>query len=109
MGNYNDLQTASWKRYKIGVGDSVDTDIFSGVGARIHMVNIATASASERALGYVYNAASAAGDDYITISCWADGDNVSLNFGPNGTKFDVGVTLQLSGASSELEIYYTDL
>lgn len=98
----NDILSCGWKRYH----GSASADAIITAPARIMAVILTPAAAAATLL--LDNKATAGGTDRISLQAAANGNSAILILGPNGTRFDVGVSTTLGGAGVLLDIFYTE-
>lgn len=97
----NDLASMGWKRYHASVSAN------AVLTAPVRIMGIIVTGAAVSGTALIYNAATAAGTDLIGVN-GAIGDSTYVGLGPNGTRFDVGVSTTLGGAGVLLDIFYTE-
>ena len=99
MASYNDLHTIGWKR-QVAAGNAV-----LAAGTRIHAIHLA--AGADAATVTVYNAATAAGTDFIQLSAVLTG-SAFVGLGPNGTKYATGVSIGATGTDVEFCVFYSE-
>ena len=100
---FDDLKTAAYTRVTVAA-DSLD--VTSGLACRVFGLYVSEETATTTTVVRIYDETTITGTDFIEISVTGV-DSKEMTFGPNGTRFDLGLTIDVvTGTPGGVTVLY---